>query len=73
MREVMNIIGSAVLAILITIGVIAILFRLSENSRIRTENACIQQYGQGWVGKYDPSGPNFCVNKDGEVKYPYER
>lgn len=34
------------------------------------DDQCKKQFGQEWVGKYDGYGPDFCVNKQGEVKYP---
>lgn len=31
---------------------------------------CTKQFGEGWIGKVDTYGPDFCVNDKGEAKFP---
>ncbi len=65
-RETKETIGAFSLVGLFLLGVI-LLFAWSLN---QTDKHCKEQFGEGWDAKYEHYGADFCVNNDGEVKYP---
>jgi hypothetical protein len=59
-----------VAVLLLCAVVIFMLWFVPRYSREQTTKECKERFGQEWEGRFAIYEPNFCVNPQGDVKYP---
>ena len=57
------------IAIFVVVLLFVGLFWLIGVRRDGVDADCKERYGSSWVGKTPAYSPDFCVDKDGSVKY----
>lgn len=61
-EQILANVGIIVLCVVVFVGMLVLM-------QTTIDSQC-KQFGEGWKGKIDTYGPDFCVNEKGEAKFP---